>query len=117
MKITNRYQLPEPIVRAVSYGAHGPRHRERLCDYKYTSVWAIIKGRSEWEKQLNLYAELLRRNGFPVRWLAVVPLLYDWRKDDAAEREDYPPAPAFVYHVPLWEQQRAAADLCGRVVP
>src|SRR3990172_1728758 len=26
MKITNRYQLPEPIVRAVSYDAHGPRN-------------------------------------------------------------------------------------------
>ena len=198
MKITNRYQLPEPIVRAVSYDAHGPRHGDitvtelvkppqmlqlermhdheleedasnrvkmmigtavhdylmsfargadvlseerlatevagwsvtgrfdvfdlltldggRLCDYKYTSVWAIIKGRSEWEKQLNLYAELLRRNGFPVRWLAVVPLLYDWRKDDAAEREDYPPAPAFVHHVPLWDQQRAADYLCDRVL-
>ena len=88
----------------------------RLCDYKYTSIYAVMKGgRADWEAQLNLYAELLRRNGFGVRELFVVPLLYDWRADDTEERADYPPAPSYLHPVPLWLDADAASYLELRV--
>jgi hypothetical protein len=59
-----------------------------LSDYKYTSVWAVKHGlKPEHRMQLNLQAELLRRNGHIVNKAEVVLLLRDW----SAERHEGQP--------------------------
>lgn len=86
-----------------------------LADYKFVSVWTTLDGvKKEWEQQLNLYAELLRRHGHPVTRLELVAIYRDWSKARAAD-PSYPQAQARVLEVPLWEPGEAARFLAERV--
>jgi hypothetical protein len=61
-----------------------------LVDYKRGSVWSYIYTKPEWEAQLNVYAWLSARNGFPVRSLEIDLFCGDWRRSEARKMEDYP---------------------------
>jgi len=61
-----------------------------LKDYKTTSKWAYIYGRTDWEAQLNIYAYLAQKHGLQVDKLLVVGLLLDWTRLDGL-RADMPP--------------------------
>lgn len=88
---------------------------QTLCDYKLQSVAAAKRGvKPEHEQQLNLYAELMRRNGFKIHKLELVSILRDWvpyRADDPG----YPPTPALVTPVSLWPAAGASRFLNQRV--
>lgn len=91
-----------------------------LEDFKCTSIWTVIfepKGRREWHEQLNLYALLLRRHGYPVRKLRIISVLRDHNKREAKEnkRGDYPPIPFKVINIPLWNPEDADEFLEERV--
>src|SRR5919202_467443 len=86
-----------------------------LVDYKFVSVWTTIDGvKREWEQQLNLYAELLRRHGFPVNRLELVAIYRDWSKMRAQD-SSYPQSQVCVFEVPLWTKEEAASFLEERV--
>jgi len=86
-----------------------------LIDYKFVSVWTTLDGvKKEWEQQLNLYAELLRRHGHPVRRLEIVAIYRDWSRARSAD-PGYPQAQARVLDVPLWGASEAAGYLAERV--
>ena len=87
-----------------------------VMDYKTTSVWSVILGKSQWEYQLNCYAALVRRvKNVPVKGLKVIAILRDWRSKDAEEKPDYPRAPIVEVNIPLWEPEKQDAYLNGRV--
>lgn len=87
-----------------------------IMDYKTTSVWSVIMGKIEWERQLNCYAELVRRaKGSKVKALKVIAILRDWRARDAEEKQDYPRAPIVEVNIPLWPESQAAEYLNERV--
>lgn len=86
-----------------------------LTDYKFVSVWTTIDGvKREWEQQLNLYAELLRRHNHPVNRLEIVAIYRDWSKMRAQD-SSYPQSQVSVFEVPLWPQDEAAKFLEERV--
>lgn len=86
-----------------------------LTDYKFVSVWTTIDGvKREWEQQLNLYAELLRRHGHPVNRLEIVAIYRDWSKMRAQD-SSYPRSQVSVFDVPLWSEADAAKFLEERV--
>jgi hypothetical protein len=86
-----------------------------LTDYKFVSVWTTIDGvKREWEQQLNLYAELLRRHGHPVKRLQIVAIYRDWSKMRAQD-SSYPQSQVSVLEVPLWPAEDAAGFLAERV--
>lgn len=88
-----------------------------LTDYKMTSVWKIIKGiDDEWEKQLNLYAVLLRQHGHQVKRLQVVTILRDWSKMKASLEADYPQAQVVNIEIPLWPEGVAIEFMKERVI-
>lgn len=91
-------------------------HRDGvLTDYKFVSVWTTIDGvKREWEQQLNLYAELLRRHGYPVDRLQIVAIYRDWSKTRAQD-SSYPKSQVSVFEVPLWPAEEAAKFLEERV--
>ena len=91
-------------------------HREGvLTDYKFVSVWTTIDGiKREWEQQLNLYAELLRRHQYPVKRLQIVAIYRDWSKSRAQD-SGYPKSQVSVFEVPLWSGEEAARFLEERV--
>ena len=61
------------------------RNIVEITDYKVTSVWSVIHGKIDWERQLNVYAYLVQKNkGLRVKKLSICAVLRDWNKRDAA---------------------------------
>ena len=87
-----------------------------IMDYKTTSVWLVILGKSQWEYQLNCYAALVRWNQRgKVKGLKVIAILRDWRAKDAEEKPDYPRAPIVEVDIPMWTEEQQDAYLKERV--
>jgi hypothetical protein len=77
-----------------------------LYDYKFTSAWAVMNDKIEWEQQLNLYGWLLQRvKNKPIAGLRICALIRDWSKHDT--REGYPPKQIHVIEIPLWDFETA----------
>jgi hypothetical protein len=88
-----------------------------LVDYKTTSAWSVKGGtKDEWEKQLNVYAEILRANGHPVKGLRIIAILRDWSKLEAQRSEDYPRSQVVSFEVKLWEQSESQKYIRERVI-
>jgi hypothetical protein len=79
-----------------------------IKDYKTTAAFAIskgVEGKPEWERQINVYAYLVRHaKGLTVKSASVVAFIRDWRQSDADTREGYPPAPVHEIPVHLWAE-------------
>jgi hypothetical protein len=107
----------EVLGRKIS-GAPDLYHGDGLLqDFKVTSAWTAVYGSrlDEWTAQLNLYAHLLRRAGFPVRALEVVCLYRDWSATQAEKSVDYPQQPMEIISIPVWREEFTAGFLEGRV--
>jgi hypothetical protein len=88
-----------------------------LHDYKTTSVWKLIKGDlDEWEKQLNLYAVLLRHHGYQVEKLRVHAILRDWSKMEAQRDPTYPQAQVVSVNIKLWPPGIAEEFMRERII-
>lgn len=87
-----------------------------LVDYKVTSVYSFLLGdKPEWEMQLNLYAALYRRHGFPVTKLTIAAILRDWVKTRTLTDGDYPRIPFQSVAVRVWPAEEAERVLEERV--
>lgn len=76
-----------------------------ITDYKVTSVWSVIHGKIDWERQLNVYAYLVQKNkGKKVKKLSICAILRDWNKRDAQNKPDYPQAPVVIVDIPMWNE-------------
>jgi hypothetical protein len=88
-----------------------------LQDYKLCSAWKIKLGDlSDWENQLNVYAEMLRQNGDKVTKLEVFAILRDWSKGKAEQDAVYPQKHFVRIQLPLWSQERAQKYIRERVI-
>jgi len=77
-----------------------------IVDYKVTSTYSVQRGlKEDWEKQLNLYAWLLRQNGIVATKLNIVCICRDWMKSRVG-KYDYPESPVVVLSVPIWRDGR-----------
>ena len=82
------------------------RSNVSITDYKVTSVWSVIYGKIEWERQLNLYAYLVQKNkGKKVNSLQICAILRDWNSRDAKYKQDYPSAPVVLIDIPIWDEE------------
>ena len=80
-------------------------------DYKTCSVYKIIKEDFEsWEKQLNIYAEILFHNGYEVKNLEVVAIIKDWDKKKQDD-PNYPSSPYITIGIPLWDNDRREEEI------
>jgi hypothetical protein len=88
-----------------------------ITDWKTDSVWTIIYGSrdKERESQLNAYAYLYRRAGFEVNKIQIISLLRDWSKSKAKFDKDYPQSQVVVKEYPLWSMEQADTYFCDRV--
>ncbi len=86
-----------------------------ILDYKCTSVWSVIYGKKEWDKQLNFYAWLVEQNqDVEVSALSIVAVLRDWQRNRSGEK-NYPQAPIVIVDIPLWSQQDRDSYVRDRV--
>jgi hypothetical protein len=112
--------LCEEVLPGVRLSGTADLYESSKCavvDYKVTSVWTIIYGSrmEEWESQLNGYAWLYRRAGFPVKALQIVALLRDWSAGKVKEGDNYPKCMVVVVDIPLWDEARQAEYITTRV--
>jgi len=86
-----------------------------LYDYKVTSVWSVIYGKSSWETQLNCYAYLLwKAKKQKVGALNIIAILRDWNRRDAG-KPDYPSSPIMEIPIQLWSQDEQQRYVTERV--
>ena len=86
-----------------------------LLDFKTTSAWsamdAALKGKAEWEAQLNILDWLVRNSlakendGIKVKSLAIVAILRDWSKMKALTSVNYPKHQAVVIPIERWSPE------------
>lgn len=75
----------------------------RISDYKTTGAWSVMNEKSDWVKQLNIYAWLVETvKKIPVLSVEIVALVRDWSRRDSEVKEGYPNAPMVVLPMPLW---------------
>lgn len=71
-------------------------------DYKVTSVWSFLLGdKQEWENQLNVYAYMLRLQGYTIDKLQIHAILRDLQKSKT-KNQGYPQIPFISKEIPLW---------------
>ena len=84
-------------------------------DYKFTSVWAAMNEKPEWENQLNIYAWLVEKvKQVPVQSVTIVAMLRDWNRRDR-EKEGYPKAPILEIPMKLWTMKEREAYVTKRI--
>lgn len=84
-----------------------------VWDYKFTTVYAHGEAvKPEWVGQLNAYAWLLRKQGFPVKAAKVAVVYRDWSKRH--EKQGIPRAE--VRAVPLYSQDEAEDYIRFRLI-
>jgi hypothetical protein len=93
-----------------------------ISDYKQTGAFKVKKAiegfdDSDWECQLNCYAQLVRRNhpDIKIAGIQVVAWVRDWSKIKAAGNPTYPQAGVVTVPLPLWSEERAVEYIHERL--
>ena len=85
-------------------------------DYKFTSVWAAMNEKPDWENQLNVYAWLIEKvKKVPVKSLGIVAMLRDWKEREKQQKENYPEAPIKELPIKLWTMEEREAYVSSRI--
>lgn len=77
-----------------------------LTDYKMTSVWAVIYGKADWGRQLNVLAYMCRVKGMEVKKLQIVAILRDWSKSKVGKDDNYPNTQVVAIPIEMWTPER-----------
>ena len=74
-----------------------------LKDYKFTSVWAVMNDKPEWEQQLNVYAWMVHKiKGVSIKGLQICAILRDWSTRKAQTESGYPQAQIQMVDISVW---------------
>lgn len=77
-----------------------------ITDYKFTSAWAVMNDKPEWEQQLNVYkwlVETVKRRR--VDSLRICALIRDYSRHET--KDGYPAAPIQMVEIPMWDAVKA----------
>ncbi len=86
-----------------------------LLDFKRSSAFAFVLGKVERERQLNIYAELMRRNGHAPKSLGIVFFPEGWTKYQALRSPDYLQERVVVLPIPMWPSEKTTAFIAERL--
>lgn len=85
-----------------------------IVDYKFTSAWAVMNDKIEWEQQLNVYKWLVERvKARPVKSLRICALIRDFNRHE--KREGYPQSPIHMVDIVMWDAVKAEAYVRERL--
>jgi len=86
-----------------------------IHDYKFTSAWAVMSEKIEWEQQLNVYKWLVEtRKNKPVIGLRICALIRDFSRHETG-RAGYPQSPIHVVELPMWSVFKAETYIRDRL--
>lgn len=89
-----------------------------LYDYKFCSVYNYIfeEARNKWIKQTNVYAHMLRANGYIVNGIRIVAFFRDWSEHALNKNNrDYPIRHIMEIKIPLSPPQEVEAYIIERL--
>lgn len=92
-----------------------------ISDWKTVSTWAVLLGiKPEWEQQLNLYAFLMRKQGFKVETIQIVAFLKDLNEVKKSMKKSrnprpVPSSPVLVIPQKMWSPLETEAFIAGRL--
>ena len=73
-----------------------------IIDYKFTSAWAVMQDKIEWEQQLNVYKWLVEKvKKRKVVGLQICSFIRDFSRHE--KKEGYPKAPIHMVDIPMWD--------------
>jgi len=73
-----------------------------IIDYKFTSAWAVMQDKVEWEQQLNVYKWLVEKvKKRKVAGLQICAFIRDFSRHE--KKEGYPKAPIHMVDIPMWD--------------
>ena len=76
-----------------------------IGDYKFTSAWAVMNEKPDWDRQLNAYAFLVRKaKKVRVKGLRIYALIRDWNRRDVV-KAGYPQTPLVTINISLWSEE------------
>lgn len=78
---------------------------EILSDYKMTSVWSVIYGKTSWGQQLNVLDYLCSLKGLQVAKLQIIAILRDWQHSKTSD-PDYPQTQVVTIPIERWTRER-----------
>ena len=85
-----------------------------VVDYKFTSAWAVMNDKPEWEQQLNVYKWLVETvKKKKVKALQICALIRDFSRHEV--REGYPAAPIQMIDIPMWDTVTAETYIRERL--
>jgi hypothetical protein len=85
-----------------------------IIDYKFTSAWAVMANKIDWEQQLNVYkwlVETVKRQ--PVKRLQICAIVRDF--DRHSVREGYPESQICMVEIPMWDAVKAETYIRERL--
>lgn len=90
-----------------------------LYDWKTTKAYAFSKKagsgkKPEWIEQLNIAAEIMRRNGHTPKSLQIIAMLKDWSKREAGS-PGMPESEVLAVELPMWESDVVVAHIQARI--
>ena len=85
-----------------------------IHDYKFTSAWAVMNEKTEWQQQLNIYKWLVETvKQKKVIGLRICALIRDFSRHDT--RGDYPVSPIHMVDIPVWDNYKIEAYVRERL--
>ena len=76
-----------------------------IYDFKTVSSWSLIRGPKEaWVNQLNVLADLLRKNGWEVKGLSIAALGRNWDEKISLTNKSYPDRALMMYDIEMWPE-------------
>lgn len=89
-----------------------------LQDYKTTSASSMMfpETKKSYNDQLNIYAALLRENGFEVKGAQIIAILKDWSALKTKQSKDYPKHPVVVMDIKLHDHDLVMNYITKRVI-
>jgi hypothetical protein len=85
-----------------------------IIDYKFTSAWAVMQEKEEWQQQLNVYkwlVETVKRK--KVVGLKICALVRDFNRHET--KEGYPKASIEMVDIPMWDSVKTEAYVRERL--
>ena len=85
-----------------------------ITDYKFTSAWAVMQDKVEWEQQLNVYKWLVETvKKKKVVGLKICALVRDFNRHE--RKEGYPAAPICIVDIPMWDSIKTEQYIRNRL--
>lgn len=114
--VVSERHLSREMFNTVVHGTVDHYENGVISDFKVTSCFKYVKKDFEdWERQLNIYAYLLRMDGVAVNKLQIIGIFRDWSKNQALRNKDYPQQAIQTIPIKLWTEKEAKEYIQSRV--